>query len=137
MKIVHTQRRNAAIEGADTFYQQRKHWKRNEERKNRTVEKYINKIIHADSYDFIKSIPDKSIDCIYTDVPYLYVNGGVGHSELCVRTARKKKELEDISKGIDYSILEEFKRVLKKVNIFIWCSKMQLLDIMKWGGLQY
>ena len=94
MKIVHTQRRNAAIEGADTFYQQRKHWKRNEERKNRTVEKYINKIIHADSYDFIKSIPDKSIDCIYTDVPYLYVNGGVGHSELCVRTLLNSSRME-------------------------------------------
>lgn len=93
-----------------------------------------NKIILGDCYQLIKEIPDKSIDCIYTDIPYLYANGGQGHSEMCVRTARKKEELKDISKGIDYSILDEFKRVLKKVNIFIWCSKMQLLDIMTWGG---
>jgi DNA modification methylase len=98
------------------------------------IEKYLNKITLGDSYELIKELPDKSIDCVYTDIPYLYVNGGVGHSEMCERTARKKQELKDISNGIDYSILDEFKRVLKKVNIFIWCSKMQLLDIMNWGG---
>ena len=97
------------------------------------MEKYLNKITCGDSYKLIKELPDKSVDCIYTDIPYLYVNGGLGHSEMCERTARKKQELKDISNGIDYSILDEFKRVLKKVNIFIWCSKMQLLDIMTWG----
>lgn len=98
------------------------------------IEKYLNKITLGDSYELIKELPDKSIDCVYTDIPYLYVNGGLGHSEMCERTARKKQELKDISNGIDYSILDKFKRVLKKVNIFIWCSKMQLLDIMNWGG---
>ena len=85
-----------------------------------------------DSYKAIKDIPDKSIDCIYTDIPYLYVNGGQGHSEMCVRTARKKEELKDISKGIDYAILNDFVRIMKKINIYIWCSKMQLLDIMNY-----
>lgn len=32
--------------------------------------------------------------------------------------------------GINYSILDDFVRVLKKINIFIWCSKNQILDIM-------
>jgi DNA modification methylase len=97
------------------------------------MERFLNKITCGDSYELIKELPNKSVDCVYTDIPYLYVNGGVGHSEMCERTARKKQELKDISNGIDYSILDEFKRVLKKVNIFIWCSKMQLLDIMNWG----
>ena len=100
------------------------------------MKEMLNKIILGDSYKLIKELPDNSIDCVYTDIPYLYVNGGLGHSEMCERTARKKQELKDISNGIDYSILDEFKRVLKKVNIFIWCSKMQLLDIMNWG-VQY
>lgn len=94
----------------------------------------LNKVYCEDSYVAIKKIPNKSIDCIYTDIPYLYANGGEGHSELSERTSRKKQQLKDISNGIDYSILDEFKRVLKKVNIFIWCSKMQLLDIMNWGA---
>lgn len=101
------------------------------------MERFLNKITCGDCYELIKQLPNKSVDCVYTDIPYLYVNGGVGHSEMCERTARKKQELKDISNGIDYSILDEFKRVLKKVNIFIWCSKMQLLDIMNWGGEQY
>lgn len=98
------------------------------------MERFLNKITCGDSYELIKELPDKSVDCVYTDIPYLYVNGGLGHSEMRERTARKKEELKDISNGIDYSILDEFKRVLKKINIFIWCSKMQLLDIMNWGG---
>lgn len=90
----------------------------------------LNKIYNMDCYTAIKEIADKSVDCIYTDVPYLYCNGGQGHSELSVRTARKKAELADISKGIDYDILNHFKRVMKKINVFIWCSKMQILDFM-------
>jgi len=93
---------------------------------------YIDKIELADAYEFIKKIDDKSVDCIYTDVPYLYANGGVGHSEMCVRTKRKKEELADISNGFGYEILDDFIRVMKKINIFIWCSKMQILDLMSY-----
>lgn len=62
----------------------------------------LNQIYNEDSYSAIKDIPDKSVDCIYTDIPYLYCNGGIGHSEMCERTARKKEELKEISNGIDY-----------------------------------
>ena len=91
-----------------------------------------NQVYNVDCYKAIKDIPDKSIDCIYTDIPYLYVNGGQGHSEMCVRTSRKKEELKDISKGIDYTILDDFVRIMKRINIYVWCSKMQLLDIMNY-----
>lgn len=36
----------------------------------------VNNIYNADSYKAIAKIPSKSIDCIYTDIPYLYTNGG-------------------------------------------------------------
>lgn len=122
-----------------------------------------NSIQCVDSYEAIKLIPDKSIDCIYTDIPYLYQQGGSGSSELGERTAKKRLRLmgyddslalqngmtygemlkqakkgnceqqgQSIEKGIDYAIFDEFCRVLKKINIFIWCSKLQLLDIMKY-----
>lgn len=96
--------------------------------------RFLNEVTCGDCYELIKELPDKSVDCVYTDIPYLYCNGGSGNSELSARTAKKRDEIKDISNGIDYAILDEFKRVLKKLNIFIWCSKMQLLDIMKWGG---
>lgn len=120
-----------------------------------------------DSYKAIKELPDKCIDCIYTDIPYLYNQGSGGNSELCERTEKKRLELMDaydrykndnttrkealriaknkqkqhldfisIEDGIDYSILQEFVRVMKKINCFIWCSKLQIFDIMKFflGG---
>ena len=94
-------------------------------------EDMINTITLGDSYKLIKDIPDKSIDCIYTDIPYLFADGGSSTSPLSQRIKKlKQQDLAGIIKGIDYSILKEFIRVLKKVNCFMWCSKEQILEIM-------
>lgn len=94
-------------------------------------EEMINTITLGDSYKLIKDIPDKSIDLIYTDIPYLFADGGSSSSALSQRIKKLKQEdLKGITKGIDYKILMDFIRVLKKVNCFIWCSKEQILDIM-------
>ena len=42
------------------------------------IENYLNKITCGDCYELIKELPDKRIDCIYTDIPYLYDHGGGG-----------------------------------------------------------
>ena len=123
----------------------------------------LDTIVAGDAYKLIKEIPDKSIDLIYTDIPYLYNQGGSGSSELGERTAKKRLELMgcsdvylenkdttrgealriaknkkkqnldiiSIEDGINYDILNDFVRVMKRVNCFIWCSKLQLFDIMK------
>lgn len=90
----------------------------------------VNKIYLGDSYELIKQIDDKSIDCIYTDVPYLYQKGGASSTLLGQRMVNMRKSLSNISDGFDYSILDEFVRIMKRINIFIWCSKSQILDIM-------
>ena len=93
----------------------------------------LNEIQFGDAYELIKEIPDKSIDCVYTDVPYLYKQGGYGNSDLGKRQQKKRLELKEnnLEDGFDYSLLNELVRVMKKVNIFIWCSKLQLFDIME------
>ena len=96
-------------------------------------EDMINTITLANSYELIKDIPDKSIDLIYTDIPYLFADGGFSNSPLSQRIKKLKQEdLAGITKGIDHAILDEFVRVLKKVNCFIWCSKAQILDILNY-----
>ncbi len=95
-------------------------------------EDMINTIILGDSYELIKNIPDKSIDCIYTDIPYLITHGERGDSPLARRIDRVHNTyLKDIKTGIDYKILEEFIRISKRLNCFIWCSKEQIYDILK------
>ena len=97
-------------------------------------EDMINNIIHCDCYEMIKKIPDNSIDCIYVDIPYLFQQGGTGSSRIALQVQKMKKELQNanIYDGIDYNIFNEFLRVLKNINCFIWCSKEQIYPILKW-----
>jgi len=93
-----------------------------------------NKIHLGDAYSLIKQIPDNSIDLIVTDPPYLMdvkprqkVNSKLGKSikmrdtELCGA---------DIVNGIKHEILSEFVRVLKIINIYIWCNKAQIISYL-------
>lgn len=66
-----------------------------------------NNIYCGDSYELIKSIPDKSIDLIYTDVPYLYNQGGGGSSDLGKRSAKKRIELMGCEDKYFTSLLED------------------------------
>ena len=93
-----------------------------------------NNIYNEDSYKAIKDIPDKSIDCIYTDIPYLFQEGGSGNSRIAQQVVKMKKELKDnnIYNGIDYAIFNDFVRIMKKINCFIWCSKEQIYPILDW-----
>jgi len=95
-------------------------------------EEMINKILLGDCYKLIKDIPDNSIDCVYIDVPYKYESGSYGKSDLAQRIYKYQKvQLQEanIYDGFDYKILEEIIRISKKVNCFIWCSRLQILDI--------
>jgi len=94
-----------------------------------------NNIYQGDCYDLIKQIPDKSIDCIYTDIPYEYEKGGCSESSQVAKNIKHNQtELldADIVDGINYDIFKEYVRVLKNINIFIWCSKLQIFPILKW-----
>ena len=90
----------------------------------------INKIHLGNCYDLIKQIPDKSIDCIYIDIPYNHTKGGVSKLKIGDKMRKVRDEIKEISDGIDFEILNQLVRVSKKLNIFIWCSKLQILEIM-------
>jgi DNA modification methylase len=91
----------------------------------------LNEIYNEDCYEAIKKIPDKSVDCIYTDVPYLMQSGGKGGGAFGDRVHKLiRKDMKNIIEGFDYSILNEFVRISKKLNLFIWCNKQQLHDII-------
>lgn len=95
----------------------------------------LNKIYNVDCYEAIKTIPDKSIDCIYTDPPYDF-KGSVHHNSgfLKNRFNIPGKDIVqlNINKNYNLSILDEFVRVMKNINIFLWCNKHQIKDYLEY-----
>ncbi len=96
-------------------------------------EDMINKITLGDCYELIKTIPDKSIDLILTDPPYDFHCGSAHDAGIFKnRIVKPGQDIIDlkINSGINNQILNEFIRVMKHVNIFLWCNKEQIQDYL-------
>ena len=90
----------------------------------------INKIFNEDCLSGIKRIPDNSIDLVIIDPPYdICINGGkIGNSRVAKDIKNLERELIDnnLTDGFDISILDELIRVMKNINIYIWCNGRQI-----------
>ncbi|MDD4211730.1 MAG: DNA methyltransferase [Clostridia bacterium] len=94
-----------------------------------------NQIYLGDCYELIKQIPDKSIDLIVIDPPY-QIDGKPRSKEALNKVENKitksiyqlNNELMDnnITQGIKEEIFDEFMRIMKVPNIYIWCNKKQI-----------
>ena len=96
----------------------------------------LNKIYLGNAYELIKEIPDHSVDLIVTDPPYLIENleqktkhptgmfKGRGANYVAQMSETK------LGDGINLSILDDLVRVMKKINIYIWCNKEQIYDYL-------
>ena len=95
----------------------------------------INEIHLGDAYELIKRVPDHSVDLIVTDPPY-EIKGisekGSGILKVRGHTGQWYAQMVNSSlhTGIDLSILPEFVRVLKRINVYIWCNKEQIYDYL-------
>lgn len=88
----------------------------------------------GDSYELIKDIPDKSVDLVITDPPYLVETDGAGlfGTKNYNGVRYVMKNIDFMKNGINESILDELCRVMKKINIYIWCSQKQLIPFLKY-----
>lgn len=94
----------------------------------------LDRIYCGDAYKLIRKIPDKSVDLIVTDPPYDFgckvhqVSSGLFRSRTCVYGG----EIEKLgcNKHFDTSILDDYLRILKHCNIYIWCNKNQIFDYL-------
>lgn len=92
-----------------------------------------NKIILGDSFKLLKEIPDKSIDLIVTDPPYLLtqktsLDRNASDNIFTKKIMKIAGELKE-SELDNFDTIEWCKeaiRVMKKINIYIWCSKLQI-----------
>lgn len=93
-----------------------------------------NEIYLGDAYELIKEIPNKSIDLIITDPPYeisnlkgggnCIVNGSL--VKWAQKTCFKDLGSNNLNVGINEKIFDEFMRVMKIPNIYIWCNAKQI-----------
>lgn len=88
----------------------------------------------GDCLELMKDIPDKSIDLVVIDPPYDFMSKHYGKSYSedgafgsLGRTYHSELESNTIITGINEDVLQELIRIMKKVNIYIWCSKEQIL----------
>lgn len=90
----------------------------------------LNEIYLGDAYKLIKEVPDKSIDLIVTDPPYQIDGLHIGTGILKNRKHTHVNEMMEtnLGNGIDLSILDDLVRVMKKINIYLWCNKEQIYD---------
>lgn len=82
----------------------------------------------GDCLELLKDIPDNSIDLVIIDPPYEIASGGSGG---CFGVEKRKyhkmvSKNKNINCGITNNVLDELVRVMKKINIYIWCNKNQL-----------
>ena len=83
------------------------------------LEKYINKITHADCLDVLRELPDKSIDLILTDPPYgisIAKTGCVGGANKARATDYGADDWDDEIPSVE--IFKEMFRVSKNQIIF-------------------
>nr|DAH26073.1 MAG TPA: adenine-specific methyltransferase [Bacteriophage sp.] len=87
-------------------------------------------IHNDDCLTMLRGIRSKSVDLVITDPPYDVDNHGGGISKLGHRVAHK--QIETISNSFDFIILDELCRVMKKINIYLFCSKNQLVPLINY-----
>jgi site-specific DNA-methyltransferase (adenine-specific) len=81
-----------------------------------------------DCLEGLKQIPDNSIDLVVTDPPYEIQTSGAG----IYKQPDKQyvKELNLMKDGFSPEILDELCRVLKKINIYLFCSQKQIIPLL-------
>lgn len=85
-------------------------------------------LLHGDCLELMNQIPSNSIDLVVTDPPYSIKTRGAG----LYKQADKQyvKELEGMNDGFSETILDELCRVMKKINIYIFCSQKQIIPLL-------
>lgn len=90
----------------------------------------LNKIYNDDCLEGMKKIEDNSVDLIITDPPYEHVKGGMKSKKYNVGTWKSdsymNEKMSDFKKEDIFNFLDVSITKMKKVNMYIFCSKLQL-----------
>lgn len=87
-------------------------------------------LYNDDCMNILRGLPDSSIDLIVTDPPYdISATNGGGSVNNIKKLNKSLNDLVDLDIDTGYDIEtynNEFVRVMKNINIYIWCNKVQI-----------
>ena len=86
------------------------------------------KLYNKDCLVVMKNMEDDSIDLVITDPPYEISTSGAGIYKQ--KDKKYVKELNEMKDGFSDEILNELCRVMKKINIYIFCSQKQIIHLL-------
>lgn len=87
----------------------------------------INEIYNMDCMEGLKLLEDNSIDLVIIDPPYLLNLNKVKKTSSLNNYAN---DLLDLKDGFDLKVLDILIQKMKKINIYIYCSKRQVKDLL-------
>ena len=88
-----------------------------------------NEVYNMDCMKGIKLLDDNSIDLVVIDPPYLLNLTKVKKTSSFNNYANDLIGLKD---GFDLKVLDLLVRKMKKINIYIFCSKRQVKDLIEY-----
>ena len=83
-----------------------------------------------DSLERLRLFPDGCVDCIITDPPYEVATSGAGMYKQKDKRYVKELKAHGIADGFSPDFLDEMCRVMKKINICIFCSQKQIIPLL-------
>ena len=88
-------------------------------------------IKQGDCLELMKDIPDGSVDLVVTDPPYLHVKGGMKSKKFNTGTWKSNSymnvSMSDFGEKQIELFLDSAIPKMKKVNMYVFCSKLQLV----------
>lgn len=97
-------------------------------------------LIQGDCLEKMKEIPDKSIDLVVTDPPYLHDKGGNGggNTKIAISNTYNKnnkimREMSSFSEESCITLLNECDRLLKKFNGYFFCNDSLIPYYLNWA----
>ena len=88
-----------------------------------------NEVYNMDCMEGLKLLDDNSIDLVVIDPPYLLNLNKTKNTTSCNRYANDLLKLKD---GFDLKVLDILIQKMKKINIYIYCSKRQVKAILNY-----
>lgn len=87
----------------------------------------INEIYNMDCMEGIKLLDDKSVDLVVMDPPYLL---NLNKTKKTSTFNKYANDLINLKDGFDLKILDLIIPKMKKINMYIYCSKRQIKDLL-------